>query len=180
MAALAAASGLGIAEALGLGQGVSIGSPGFVDGGEDVIGGAVDDPQHPGDRLPGQRLHQRADQRDATPDRSFEQEGHTFGGGGIEQGRPFGRHQLLVGSHHRFTRRQGPEDQTPGRFQAPHQLHHQRHVGIVDHLLQVGGGVSGREGPGLVEVPHRHLDQLQVEPGLASDGGPIVQQASGQ
>ena len=55
---------LGITKCLRLLQGVGEPGPGGVHLVEDVVGGAVDDAEHPVHRVPGQRLAQRPQQRD--------------------------------------------------------------------------------------------------------------------
>ena len=55
---------LGVAQALGLGQGLGVVDAVLAHAGEDVVRRPVDDPHHPADALAGQRLPQRADERD--------------------------------------------------------------------------------------------------------------------
>jgi hypothetical protein len=61
--------GLGVAQALRLGQHVGELAPGLAHGGEDEIAGAVKDAVDAQDAVGGQPLTQRADDRDAARDR---------------------------------------------------------------------------------------------------------------
>ena len=109
IAALAAASkpstsavgiALGVAQRLGLGQRVGVRLPALGHAGEDVVGRAVDDAHHPADRLAGQRLAQRPDQRDAAGHRRLEQQVDAGRGRGLEQlGAAVGQELLVAGDH---------------------------------------------------------------------------------
>jgi hypothetical protein len=63
--------GLGVAERLRLGEHVGVGGALLGHPGEDVVGGAVEDADHPRDPVAGERLLQRLDDRDRAGDRGL-------------------------------------------------------------------------------------------------------------
>jgi hypothetical protein len=75
--------GLGVAEALGLGEDPGIGRLLGLHPGEDVVAGAVHHPHDPGDAVAGEALGQRLDHRDAAGDRRLEAQRHAGGLGGL-------------------------------------------------------------------------------------------------
>ena len=127
---------LGVAQRLGLGQGLGVGGAGLGHAGEDVVGGAVDDAHHPGDALAHQRLAQRPDDRDAAGHGRLEQQVDPGGLGGLEQLGAVVGQQLLVAGDHRLARLQGGEDQLAGRLDAADDLDHDVDVGVVDDRLR--------------------------------------------
>ena len=144
MAALAAASppltsAVGSASAypspLGLGQGLLVGDAVGVHGGQDVIGGPVDDSGHPLDPLSGQGFRQGPDQGNPPADRRLKEEGDALVGRSGEQFRAVQRQQFLVGGDHRLAQVQGGQQQLPGRVDSSHQFHHQVHAGHGDEVV---------------------------------------------
>ena len=98
---------LGVAQALGLGEGVVVRGAVVGHAGEDVVGRAVDDPHHAADRLADQRLAQRADEGDAPGDGGLEEQvDPRLVGGGEQLGADVGQ-QLLVGGDDRLPRGRG-------------------------------------------------------------------------
>ena len=165
--------GLGEAERLGLGQRVGVGGAGLGHLREDVVGGAVDDPHHPGDALARQRLAQRTDDRDATGHRGLEEQVDAAPLGRLEQLGPVLGEQLLVAGDHRLARLQGGEDEVAGGFDAADQLDHEVDPGVVDDRSGVVGEPVRREadGTGLGEVAHGDACHLEVKTGAGGDGG---------
>ena len=148
--------------------------------GEDVVGGAVDDAHHPADAVAGERLAQRADERDATAHRRLEQDVDARALGGLEQLATVGGDELLVRGDHGLAAHERFDDEAPGRFDAADDLHHDVDVGIVDHRRGVVGEAPARQRQVAVlgEVVHRHPGHLERHPGARLDHvGVVVDEA---
>ncbi len=102
-----------------------------------VVGGAVDDPQHPGDPVPGEGLADRTDQRDGAADGGLEVQVDPGCLGGRVQGRPVLAQQLLVRGDDRCATGDGLQLHGPGRLQTADQLDHD--VGPGHQSGPVGG-----------------------------------------
>ncbi len=173
---------LGVAEVLGLGQGVVVGGAGLGHHGQDVVGRPVDDAHDAADLLPGQRLPQWPDQGDPAAYRGLEQQVDAAGGRRFEQ---LGAHvgqQFLVGGDDRLAGLQSLEDQAPGRLDAADDLDDHVDVGIADHGVGIGRQQAhrdrGRPLPG--QAAHRHRGQFEPQAGAGLDGGRILDQELGQ
>jgi hypothetical protein len=113
---------LRIAEILGLLQGLLVGeaTPGHL--GEDVVGGAVDDPEHLLDRDRAEALLDHADHRNRARDGRLEPKlGTALPRGGDQLLAVLGE-QLLVGGHHMATIPQGAGNVVERRVDAADQL----------------------------------------------------------
>ena len=163
---------LGVAQALGLGQGIGVAGPLLGHAGEDEVGGAVDDPHHPGHVLAGEGLPQGAHEGDAPGHRGLEEQVDACVLGGRRQLGAVVGQQLLVGGHHRLAGAQGGEGQLPGRLDAADDLDHQVDVGVAGHRRGVGGEHAVGQGDATVagEAAHRHPGHLEADPGALGDG----------
>src|SRR5690606_36848029 len=161
--------GFGVTESLRLGEDVTVRPALLGHLREDEVRGPIHDPHHGGDPFPGERFRKRPGDRDSPDHRRLEQERHAVRLSALEQRRPLGGHQLLVGGHDRLSGVQGAQDEGAGRFHPTHQLDDQPDVGVGDHLLGAIGGRARRQRALLVQVPDRDLDQLQVEARLRRD-----------
>ena len=143
--------GLGVAELLGLLQ--RLGEPGA--GGvhlvEDEVGGAVDDAQHPGHLVAGQRLAQGPQDRDRTRDRGLVVEVALGLGRRLEERRPVLGQQRLVGGDDAGAVVERGQDQGPGRLDAADDLDDQVDV-VAGHESR---GVGGQQPLGHVHVTRR-------------------------
>ncbi len=149
--------GLGVSERGRLLKGLGEACAGLVHPGEDVVGGAVDDAEHPADPVTGEALPQRAQQRDRAGDRRLVVEVHAVRGGGVVQGRAVGGQQRLVRRHHRLSRAQRGEQPAAGRFDAADHLHDD---------VDVVPGRQRRRVPG----ENRWIDWDVARDGRAADG----------
>ena len=155
---------LGVPEPLRLFQ--RVGEPGTrgVHPVQDVVGRAVDDAENPVHRVAGQRLAQRAQQRDRAGHRGLVVEvGGVLAGRPVHRGAVLGQ-QRLVRRDHRLARLHGREQQRAGRLDAADDLDHD--VGIrPGHQLDGVGGEQRAVDPGRarpLQPPHRdpvHLDR---------------------
>ena len=110
---------------------------------QDVVRGAVHDPQHPGDPVASQGLPHRADQRDRPADGGLEvQVDPGRLGRGVER-RAVLAEQLLVRGHDRCPGFERGEQQGPRRLDAADQLDHD--VGPGHQLCRVGGDQVQRD-----------------------------------
>ena len=123
---------LGVAEALGLGEGGLVGHPLLGHLREDVVRRPVDDAHHPRDRLAAQALAQRPHDRDAPGDCRLEEQVDAGLLGDLEQLDADVGEQLLVGGDHRLARRERRGDQLAGGFDATDDLDDEVDVGIGD------------------------------------------------
>ena len=90
--------GLGVAEALRLLEHLGVGRVLGLHPGQDVVAGAVQHADQPGDGVAGEPLGQRLDHRDAAGDRGLEAQRDAAGlGGGGELGAVAGEHRLVGG-----------------------------------------------------------------------------------
>ena len=143
--------GLGVAERLRLLDGLGETGAGRVHLVEHVVGGAVDDAEHPADVVAGQRLAQRAQQRDGAGDGGLVVEvDAVLGGRGVE-GRAVLGEQRLVGGDDEAPCSMARRIRRAGRLDAADHLDDD--VGPGDQLLGVGGeqrrvDAGGRSGPG--------------------------------
>ena len=155
--------GLGVAELLGLLQRLVVGEARPAHLGEDVVGGAVDDPEHLLDRDRAQALLNDPDHGDRPGDGGLEAKLGAALLCGRDQLLPVLGDQLLVGGDHMAPLPQGAGHVLPGRIDAPDQLD--------DH---VAGGEN------LVEVAllaPQHADDLGAAPGdLLDHLGPVGDQ----
>ncbi len=155
--------GLGVAQGLRLLQRLGEAGPGGVHPVQDVVGGAVDDAEHAVDGVPGQRLAQRAQQRDGPGHRGLVvQVGAELAGRGVDLRAVLGE-QDLVGGHDRLAVLQRGQQQRPGWLDAADHLDHDVHVRPGDQRVRVRGEqrpVDAR-GPRMADPPHRDADQLE-------------------
>ena len=107
---------LGVAEALGLCQGLGVGRTLLRHHRQDVVRGSVDDSHDAVDAFTGERLPQRADERDRPRHSRFVKEVQAGGGGLLRQHGPVRGQQLLVARDHRLPRRQGGFDEPSSRL----------------------------------------------------------------
>ena len=170
--------GLGVAETLGLGQGVVIAAALFGHRGEDVVGGPVHDAAHHIDVLAGETLGQGANHRDPTSHRCLVHDGYPGPLCRLHDLLAPGGDELLVGGDHGFPRAQGGQDQGTGRLETTDHLddHVDRRVGDDRHRV-VGQPVClDGEGTLLGQVPHRDTPDLQIDARFESDGVTVAQQ----
>jgi hypothetical protein len=137
-----------------------------------VVGGAVDDAEHPQDPVTGQRLAHRTHQGDRTGDRCLEVQvdlGRV--GCGVERRAVLGEQRLVRGDHGRPCGDR-PEQEGPGRLETAHELDDDVRTG--DESLGVGGeeGAVDDRVPLGREVAHRDPDQLErgAHPGAEVHG----------
>ena len=114
--------GLGVPELLGLLERLGEAGAGGVHLVEDEVGGAVDDAEHPGDLVAGERLAQRAQDRDRAGDGGLVVEVAAGLLGGLEEGRAVLGEQRLVGGDHRGAVLERGQDQRAGRLDAADHL----------------------------------------------------------
>ena len=164
---------LGVAQLLGLLQRLGEAGAGGVHLVEDEVGGAVDDAEHAGDLVAGQRLAQRPQDRDRTGDGRLVVEVALGLRGRFEERRSvLGEERLVGGDHARAVLERG-EDQRPGGLEAADHLDHQVDVVAGDEP----GGVRGEQSPGDLDLAGRvqpsygDADQLD---GSADPGGQVV------
>ncbi len=170
----------GVAQRLGLGQGLVERRPRFGHAGQHEVGGAVDDPGDAADPVAGQGLPQRPQQRDPAAHRRLEQEVDAVGLGRLEQLPAEVGQQLLVGRDDGLAGLQGGQDQRAGRFDAADHLDDDIDGGVADHLVGVVGEAVGVEVDvallgQVADGDLGHLD-LDAGPGL-DDGGVAVEEA---
>ena len=164
--------GLGVAERLGLGEGVGVGRAGLGHAGEDVVGGAVDDAHHPGDALADQRLAQRADDRDAAGHRGLEEEVDAGRLGRLEQLGAGDGQQLLVAGDDGLAGLERREDQLPGGLDLPPMTSTTTSMSgssTTDAASSVSSSGPMRRGARLGQVADRHPDHLEAQPGAGLD-----------
>ena len=144
--------------------------------GQDEVGGPVDDAENPFDRLAGQGLRQRPDDRDPATDGGFEEEGDAGAFGGGDQFRATRRNEFLVRRHDRFAGLERGEHQIAGEVVSTHELHHEVDLRVVDDAGAIVGedAVCDDEVAWLVEVPNGDAPHDEVEARLGHDGVPIV------
>ena len=165
---------LGVAQLLGLGQGLAVAGALLGHAGEDEVGGAVDDAHDAADVLARQRLAQRAQDRDATGDRGLEQQ--------VDAGRPtpprsssapwLASSSLLAvttglpaAMAARISSRAGSMPPMTSTTTSIVGIgHHLGRIAGEDRLVEVDRALAG-------EAAHRHLGDL--EPG-AGAGGDLV------
>ena len=145
--------GLGVPEALGLGERLVERRTVLAHLREDVVRGAVHDAEHAAHAFAGERFLQRSDQRDTARDRGFEQQVEAGGVGGVEEVLALAGEELLVGGDHRLPVRERPEQQDPGGLDPAHHLADDVDLGVVDDGDPVGGEDIG--GQRHVTVPAR-------------------------
>ena len=155
----------GVAQSLRFGERLAVGGTVVGHLREDVVGGAVDDAHHAGDRLAAQALAQRPHDGDAAGHRRLEQQVDAALVGEREQLDADVGEQLLVRRDDRLAPAESGGDQLTGRLDAADDLHHEVDVGVLDD----GDRVVGELGPPDVEVAvagevaHGHLGDLEVD-----------------
>ena len=162
--------GLGVAERLRLLQGLGEARAGGVHPVQDEVGGAVDDAEHPVHGVPGQRLAQRAQQRDGAGHRGLVvQVGPVLPGRAVDLRAVLGQQRLVRGDH-RLAALQRGEQQRPGRLDAADDLDHDVDVGPGGQRVRVRGEQRAvdRGGPPVPDPAHRDPGQLQ--PGADAQG----------
>ena len=154
--------GLGIAQALSIGQHIGELGPLELHPGEDVVAGAIDDAGDARDPVSGEGFPERLDDRN-TP-------GH--GGFVVEvglmlrsQGEEFwavGREESLVGGDHRLAQFEGCTDHLACCCHSAHQFDHELDLGIMDHLAPVAGQHRGGYGESAcsLRIAHGHADDV--------------------
>ena len=131
--------GLGVPELLGLLERLVEAGAGGVHPVEDEVGGAVDDAEHAGDPVAGERLAQRTQDRDRAGDGGLVVEVAAGLLGGREQGAAVLGEQGLVGRDHAGAVLERGEDQRAGGLDAADHLDHDVDVVAGDQGLGVGG-----------------------------------------
>ena len=157
---------LGVAQALGILQGIVERAAFRGHAGEDVVGGAVEDGLQADDAVGHQILPEGADERDAAAHAGLEGDVHAVLGGQGQQLRAVLGHDLLVGGDDVLAVLQGAAQVVHGRVLAAHGLEDHGDAGVVQDLPGVGGEQLRRHGHGarLIGVAHQHLDDA---------GGPV-------
>ena len=162
--------GLGVAQGLGLLERLGEAGAGGVHPVQDVVGGAVDDAEHPVHRVAGQRLAQRPQQRDGPGHRGLVvQVGPVLPGRAVDLRPALGQQGLVRGDHGLAGLQRG-QHQRPGRLDAADDLDHDVHVRAADQRLGIRreqGGVD-RGVPAVPDPAHR--DAGQLEPGADPQG----------
>ena len=175
--------GLGIAEALRLGQHVVEAAPRLAHGRQDVVAGAVEDAVQPADAVGGQPLAHRADDRDPAGDRGLvgEREPRLFRR--RAQFEAVQRDHRLVGGDHVAT---GADRRLGQRLcravTAADQLDHDIRIGLGRHLDCIVEPAKGREIDAAVPLPvaRRHgRDHERPAAALRQQLGPRRQQRQG-
>ncbi len=113
---------LGVAERLGLREDGRVVGALLVHLGEDEVRGAVDDAEHLGDLVAGERLAQRPQQRDGSGDGGLEVQVDAVARGRLVEGGAVGGQQGLVGRDDARAGGHGRQDQRAGRLDAAHHL----------------------------------------------------------
>ncbi len=136
---------LGVAQLLGLFQGVGVGEP-FLHPGEDVVGGTVEDSADFLDAGAGQRLADQVETRGAAHDRALVQEVDApRPGQGLQLG-VVQRQRALVGGHHVHAALEGGLDVGGGRLGrldvSIGGLEHHVRLGLLDERQRVATGVG--------------------------------------
>ena len=165
--------GLRVTELLRLGQRLGEAGAALVHPGEDEVRGAVDDPEHPQDGVAGERLAQRAQQRDGAGDAGLVVEvGAGRVGRGVQLRTVLGEQGLVRGDH-RGAAAQGPAQQRPGRLDPAHDLDDDVDVRPVDQAVEVlGEQLGGQARPALrAGVADADPDQLDRR---ADPGGEVL------
>ena len=159
---------LGVAKALGLGEGIGELRTGGIHLVKDEVGGAVDDAEDPGDAVAGEAVADGAQDGDGAGHGCFV--GQLDAGlvcRLVERGAVLGQQGLVSGDHAGAVL-DGGEDQGAGRFDAAHQFDDE--VGILDQ----GVGVGGEEFPRQLNVAGRidgaHGDAGQFQAGSGAGG----------
>ncbi|CAB4723534.1 unannotated protein [freshwater metagenome] len=143
--------GLRVAELLGLLERLAEAGAGAVHLVEDEVGGAVDDAEHPRHAIAGQRLAQRAQDRDRPRDSRLVVEVAPGPLGSLVERRAVLGEQRLVGRHDAGSVGQRGEDEGAGRLDAADHLDHQVDVVACHQAL----GVGGEQALGHVDVAGR-------------------------
>ena len=131
--------GLGVAEVLGLAQGLIETAIAVAHPGQDVIAGTVDDTGHPFDLVGGQSFAQRLDDGDAAGHGSLERHHHPLVLGRLEDFIAVFGDQRLVGGHHMLVVVDGAQDQFQGRLVTTDEFNDDLHLWIIHY----GKGVVG-------------------------------------
>ena len=111
--------GLGVAQALCLGEDIAVFGAALRHRGEHEVRGAVDDGRHVGDLVREQIARERADDRNAAPDRRLVEQPHAALGGEGEQLGTVLRHHLLVRGDDVAARAKRALDMLPRRLPHP-------------------------------------------------------------
>ena len=163
--------GLGVAQALRLGQ-----RGGEVDAlgahlREDEVGGAVDDPGDPLDAVGGEALAQRLDDRDAAGHRRLEGDHHALVARRGEDLGAVDREQRLVGGDDVLARGDRLEHQRPGDAGAADQLDDDVDLRAGDHRAGIGEhlGRVADQGAGARGVEVGDVADADLAPGAAPD-----------
>ena len=127
----------GVAQALGLGQGVGELGAGGVHLVQNVVGGAVHDTQHAANLVTSQRVAQGAQDGDSTSNRGLVGELGPALRGGSSQFYTVLSQQGLVTRHHRLAGGQGTQDAGTGRLNTAGKFNN--HVSSVNERLSIGG-----------------------------------------
>ena len=140
---------------------------------EDVVGGAVDDAQHPVHPIAGQRLAQWTQQRDRAGHAGLVvQVSAVLGGRGV-QGRTVGGQQRLVGRHHRLAGLHRGQDQRARRLDAADDLDDDVDVVARGQRHRVGREQARPGGHATFSPRTAHRDPGQLQR-RADPGGQVV------
>ena len=164
---------LGVAETLRLGQRVVERRARLGHAAEDVVGRAVHDAEHPTDAVAGERLAQRADERDAAGDRRLEQQVDPGALRGLEQLAADVGEQLLVRGDDGLARLERLDDELACGLDAADDLDDDVDV-VGDHDRgRVVGEHRRRERHVALEreVAHRDPRHLEAHPRARLDLG---------
>ena len=107
---------------------------------------------------------ERFDDRNAAADSGFDQHVDPCRFGSTGDFRAMACNHRFVGGHHGLAVGDGLKDQAAGRFNASDDLHHDVHIGVVDHLVWIGGeyGIGEVHRAGAIQVTDGHPDQIQI------------------
>ncbi len=146
---------------------------------EHVVGGAVDDPEHPPQPVARERLLERVDDRDGAAHRRLELEVDVGRVGRVEELLAAAGEQLLVGGDHRLAAAEGVQHEGAGWLDAAHDLDHHVDLGVGhDRRRVVGQPARFDRGVALLaQVTHGHPAQLDRGAGaVAQLPGVLAQQ----
>ena len=144
---------------------------------QDVVRRPVDDAVERDEAVGGQAVAEGPDDRHPAGHRGLEAEQHPAAPGRLEQLRPVGGHQRLVGRDHVLAGGDRPEDERPGRLEPADQLDDDRGPRVGEDALHVGG-----ERPVAEREPRARRGDVavgdggdgQAAAGLGLQAGPVL------
>ena len=136
---------LGVAQGLGLPEGLTVAQTQAGHGVENIVAGAVHDAPYVGDGLNAPGPFQLAEPADAPAYRGGTAQAHPFFPGQGDQLVIAGGDQGLVGGGHVFPRQNGPANIVIGRMYPAHGLHHRIDGGVTENVLKSMGDPGIRQ-----------------------------------